>query len=71
MGSRSRWLHASFAAFCAATLLALTWPGYAWLGERLAQLRFGLPTALAWILLWMAASLVALVALELGAHRRS
>lgn len=54
-----------FGAFAAACLLAVTWPGHALLGARAEPLVFGLPNWLAWNMLWMALSFVALVLLYL------
>lgn len=55
---------AAFGAFCLAALAALTWPGYAWLGNRIEPRLLGLPFSLFWIVAWIAASFAALCALE-------
>jgi hypothetical protein len=39
----------------------VTWPGYAWLGNRIEPYVLGLPFSLAWIIGWVLLSLAALV----------
>ena len=58
-----------FATFCGSALLALTWPGYALLGNRIEPRILGLPFSLAWIIGWIVASFVALVAYECAGQR--
>ncbi len=64
MRSRLRWPDVLFAAFCATTLLALTWPAYAWVGNRIEPRVLGLPFSLSWIVAWIVASFLALVLYE-------
>ena len=71
MSSRSRWPYRYFAAYCAVALLALTWPAAPWWSARVEHAILGLPFSLAWIVAWIAATLIALVALEWCVHRRS
>lgn len=59
-----KWVHALFATHCALTLFAVTWPGYAWLGNRIEPLVLGLPFSLAWLIGWVLATLIALVLYE-------
>ena len=51
-----------FGAYILCCLGAITWPGYAWTGNRIEPYVFGLPFSLAWIVLWVLLSLGALVA---------
>ena len=63
------WAHVAFAVFCACALSALTWPVYPALGNRLEPRILGLPFSLAWIIFWIGASFLALVAYEWGVQR--
>lgn len=65
------WPHVAFAVFCACAFLSLCWPVYPALGNRLAPRILGLPFSLAWIVGWIVASLIALVAYEWGVWRRA
>ena len=49
-----------FAGFVVCCIGALTWPGYAWLGNRIEPFVLGLPFSLAWVFGWVLASFVAL-----------
>ena len=49
-----------FAAFVVCCLGALTWPAYAWLGNRIEPFVLGLPFSLAWVVGWVLAAFVAL-----------
>lgn len=60
------WLYGTFVVIC---LLALTWPGYAWLGASVEPYVLGLPFSLAWNALWVTLSFVALL-LYHGSRRR-
>lgn len=60
----ARWVHSLFGAHCALTLFAVTWPGYAWLGNRIEPFVLGLPFSLAWLIGWVLAMLIALVLYE-------
>ena len=64
-----RWVHALFATHCLLTLAAVTWPGYAYLGNRIEPRVLGLPFSLAWLIGWILATLVALVLYERAASR--
>ena len=59
--SRLRLREFLFAGYVVCCLFALTWPGYAWLGNRIEPYVFGLPFSMAWILGWVLLSLAALV----------
>ena len=66
-GSRGQTLfRASFVPFLGALtltcLLALTWPGYDWFGNRIEPYVLGLPFSLAWVVGWVGLSFAALVA---------
>jgi hypothetical protein len=67
--ARARWPHVLFAAYCVATLLAVTWPVYPRLGNRIEPLVLGLPYSLAWLVGWVVATFVVLVVYERCAHR--
>jgi TRAP-type C4-dicarboxylate transport system permease small subunit len=66
---RRRWLDALFALHCAATLIALVWPVYAWAGARIEPRLLGLPFSMAWIVLWILLTFAALVLYELLGER--
>ncbi len=59
---RSRLRHSLFAVYALCCVAAITWPGYAWLGNRIEPFVLGLPFSLAWIMGWVLLSLAALVA---------
>jgi hypothetical protein len=50
-----------FATHIVCCVGALTWPGYAWLGNRIEPFVLGLPFSLAWVVGWVLASFAALV----------
>ena len=50
-----------FALYAVCCIGAVTWPGYAWLGNRIEPYVLGLPFSLAWIIGWILLSFVALV----------
>jgi hypothetical protein len=64
-----RWPHVLLGLWCAAVLAALTWPGYAWLGNHVDPLVLGLPFSLAWIVGWSLSTCAVLTAYFL--HDRS
>ncbi|MEL7370158.1 MAG: hypothetical protein AAFN74_14665 [Myxococcota bacterium] len=56
------WLFATFVVIC---LLAVTAPGYAWLGAHIEPMTLGLPWSLVWNILWVALSFTALLVYHL------
>jgi predicted PurR-regulated permease PerM len=66
---RPLWPHVAFAVFCACALSALIWPIYPALGNKIEPRVLGLPFSLAWIVAWIVASFLALVAYEWGVRR--
>jgi hypothetical protein len=62
MGSRRRWPHVLLALHCALVLLCVAGPGYAWWGSSARPFVLGLPWSFAWILIWLAATFVAVLA---------
>jgi len=58
-----------FALYALCCLFALTWPGYDWLGNRIRPFVLGLPFSLAWVMGWVCASFVALVAYHASDRR--
>ena len=68
--ARPRLAHALFAGFCLAALAGLTWPCYAWFGNRLKPYVLGLPFSMAWIVGWILASFVALLLYERALRQR-
>ncbi len=63
------WLHVAFGAYCVAAFAALTWPVYPALGNRVRPLICGLPFSLAWIVGWIVATFVVLIAYDWAANR--
>ena len=49
-----------FAGYVVCCVGALTWSGYAWLGNRVEPFVLGVPFSLAWVVGWVLASFVAL-----------
>ena len=47
------WLLGVWVVTCA---FALTWPGYAWLGNRIEPYVAGVPASLAWVVGWVVAT---------------
>ena len=58
--SKSAWPHIAFAAYLGVCALALVWPGYALVGERIEPYVFGLPFTFAWTVGWLLASFTGL-----------
>ncbi|MEM6731498.1 MAG: hypothetical protein AAF658_08065 [Myxococcota bacterium] len=52
-------LYGTFVLVC---LLAIVWPGYPMLGNRITPLIFGIPFSLMWNVGWVCASFFALLA---------
>lgn len=61
----------AFALYCATCLGAVTWPGYAWLGNRIEPYVVGLPLSLAWNVGWVMLTFVVLVAYHASGPRRA
>lgn len=59
-------LLACYALLCVG---ALTWPGYAWLGNSIEPRVLGLPFSLIWVVLWVLASFVATLLHYLATER--
>ncbi len=53
------WLLGLYVICCVA---ALTWPGYAWLGNRIEPYILSLPFSLAWVVGWVVLTFFVLVA---------
>lgn len=53
--------HLLFGLYSLACLLAMTWPGYAWLGNRIEPYVLGLPFSLAWVVGWVLATFLVLL----------
>lgn len=51
-------------------LLALIWPGYPWLGDRIEPYVLGVPFSLTWNVLWVAMSFLGLLAYHVFRRRR-
>lgn len=58
--SQSAWPHVTFALYLAVCAVALVWPGYALLADRIEPYVLGLPIAFAWTVGWMLASFLGL-----------
>jgi hypothetical protein len=54
--SRPSWPHVVFACYLGVCALALVWPGYALIGDRIEPFVFGLPFTFAWTVGWLLAS---------------
>lgn len=52
--------HVAFAAYVVVCLAALTWPGYAWLGNSIEPRLLGIPFSLAWVIGWVLLTFAAL-----------
>ena len=59
---KDRLRHILFGLYVMLCLGAMTWPGYAWLGNSIEPYVLGLPFSLAWVVGWVLATLVALTA---------
>ena len=57
--------HGLFAVYLIICAGALTWPGYAWLGNRIELFVLGLPFALAWNIGWVLMTFLVLVVYHL------
>ena len=57
---KDRLRHILFGLYVMLCLGAMTWPGYAWLGNSIEPYVLGLPFSLAWVVGWVLATLVAL-----------
>ena len=57
-----RTLDAALGVYALVCLAALTWPGYAWLGNRIEPFVLGLPLSLAWNVGWVLLTFVVLAA---------
>lgn len=62
---------AAYLTFVVLCLLALVWPGYDLLGNRVEPFVFGLPFTLAWNVGWVLASFLALALFHLTRPRGS
>ncbi|MCC7013522.1 MAG: hypothetical protein IT454_13240 [Planctomycetes bacterium] len=67
---RSRWIDLGFALYCVSAFAAVTWPVYAWTGNRIRPFVLGLPLSLAWIVGWILATFLALAIYEFWGQRR-
>ncbi|MEO1480665.1 MAG: hypothetical protein AAFU77_01070 [Myxococcota bacterium] len=54
-----------YGAFVVVCLFSIIWPGYAWFGNRVTPLIFGIPFSLMWNVGWVAASCFALLAYDM------
>ena len=59
-------LLAIYAVLC---LAAMTWPVYAWLGNRIEPYVLGLPFSLAWVVGWVLLTFVVLVVYHASGQR--
>ena len=66
----SRLPYVLFGTYLAVALLAVTWPGFAWLGARIEPRVLGLPFCFAWTVAWVLATFVAMVLFHLAVSRR-
>ena len=58
---RPRLRHGLFALYTLLCLGAMTWPGYAWLGNSIEPYVLGLPFSLAWVVGWVLVTFVVLL----------
>jgi hypothetical protein len=65
-GRIANWLLGLYVIAC---ILALTWPGYALLGNRIEPTVLGLPFSLVWVVAWVLLSFLALAAYHAWAER--
>ncbi len=63
--------HLAFAIYVLACLAAMTWPGYAWLGNRIEPYVLGIPFSLAWVIGWVLLTFVVLTAYHASGERRA
>ena len=57
-----RAIDVAFAIYALVCLAALTWPGYAWIGNRIEPSVLGLPLSLAWNVGWVITTVLVLAA---------
>ena len=57
---KDRLRHILFGLYVVLCLGAMTWPGYAWLGNSIEPYVLGLPFSLAWVVGWVLATFVVL-----------
>ena len=62
MTVRRRFRNLLFGGYVVVCLLAVTWPGYAWLGNSVEPYVLGLPFSLAWIVGWVLLTFFVLLA---------
>lgn len=60
--------HGLLAVYSLLCFAALTWPGYAWLGNGVEPYVLGLPFSLAWNVGWVVLTFVVLAAYHRGTH---
>jgi TRAP-type C4-dicarboxylate transport system permease small subunit len=65
----TRLLHLGLALYLVCCLLAVIWPGFAWIGQQRNILILGLPLTLAWYVGWIVLTFIALVAFEVLTSR--
>lgn len=58
-----------FGAYLLLLVVMLTWPGYAWIGNRMEPTILGLPFSLAWNVGWALITFVVLTLYELSRHQ--
>ena len=66
---RGRLRHGLFAAYVLICIAMVCWPGYAWLGNSIEPYVLGLPFSLAWVVGWVLATFVVLLAYYLADER--
>jgi len=62
MGRRDRIRNLLLGIYAVSCLLAMTWPGYALFGNSIEPYVLGLPYSLAWVVGWVLATFVVLLA---------
>ncbi len=63
--------HVLFGLYLAVCLLAVVWPGQAYIGGRIEPFVLGLPFSFAWTIMWVIATFVALVLYHMALQRRN
>jgi hypothetical protein len=58
--------NALFSIFVVGCVGALTWPGYAWFGNRIEPYVLGLPFSLAWVVGWVVLGFLVLAGYHLS-----
>ncbi len=61
--------HCALAAYVVVCLTAISWPGYAWIGDRVRPTILGLPFVFAWNVLWVLLSFVAVALYDRSLER--